>query len=113
MVTSLEDGVSINFDAGWHGASIPLEHIRRPSTNVNSSLPVSGPRAGHTPSLSNGAQIRAMGSILDLDVGSLGGDTFSQGEQVIQMVAISCYCHTYIWRCISLQQLSNLRFHVI
>lgn len=91
VVTSVEDGVSVNFDAGWHGASIPLAHIRRPSANRNSSLPVSGPRAGHAPSLSDGARIRAMGSILDLDVGSLGGDTFSQGEQVIHTVAISCY----------------------
>lgn len=81
LVTSTEDGVSVNFDVGWHGASIPLKDVRR----VGSSppLPTSG-RGAKTGAmnLTPGAKLRSTGSILDLDVGSLGGSTSSVGDQV-------------------------------
>lgn len=81
LVTSTEDGVSVNFDVGWHGASIPLKDVRR----VGSSppLPPSG-RGAKTGALHQtpGAKLRSTGSILDLDVGSLGGSTSSVGDQV-------------------------------
>lgn len=86
VVTSTEDGASINFDAGWHGASLPLKNVRRLNANANSSAtPVAegrGARRDIPPTLTSGAQLRSMGNILDLDVGSLGGDSFAVGEQV-------------------------------
>ena len=82
MVTSTEDGASINFDAGWHGASLPLKDVRRPVANANSSATPATTRRDVAPSLTSGAQLRSMGNILDLDVGSLGRDSFAVGDQV-------------------------------
>lgn len=92
MVTSTEDGASINFDAGWHGASLPLKDVRRPIADRNSSAtPAVDGRGAHrdtAPSLTSGAHLRSMGNILDLDVGSLGGDSFSVGDQVCVYVCV-------------------------
>lgn len=92
VVTCTEDGVSINFDAGWHGASIPLKDVRRANTNAGSSaMPAAsggGQRKDKPASLTAGAQLRSMGNILDLDVGSLGGDSFSVGDQVHALLAV-------------------------
>ena len=81
LVTSTEDGVSVNFDVGWHGASIPLKDVRR--VGRSPPLPASG-RGAKTGALhlTPGAKLRSTGCILDLDVGSLGGDTSSVGDQV-------------------------------
>ncbi|CAM9685458.1 unnamed protein product, partial [Ectocarpus sp. 13 AM-2016] len=76
VVTSTEDGVSVNFDKGWHGASIPLKDVRRPNVKPGRNS------NGKPPTLSAGARLRSTGCILDLDVGSLGGDTFAIGDQV-------------------------------
>lgn len=76
MVTSTDDGVSVNFDKGWHGASITLKDVRRPNVKPGRS------GDGKPPTLSAGARLRSTGCILDLDVGSLGGDTFAVGDQV-------------------------------
>ncbi|CAM9851108.1 unnamed protein product, partial [Laminaria digitata] len=66
---------------GWHGASIPLKDVRR--VGKSPPLPTSG-RGAKTGALhlTRGAQLRSTGCILDLDVGSLGGNTSSVGDQV-------------------------------
>lgn len=91
VVTSTEDGVSVNFDGGWHGASIPLRHVRRLGPSPGSGARLQGARA-KPPGLSAGAQLRSTGCILDLDVGSLGGDTFIVGDQVREKRVWLCVC---------------------
>lgn len=80
VVSSVEDGVSVNFDAGWHGASIPLMFVRREKTSAGPTL---GRGAKNmTAGLTTGERLRSTGCILELDVGSLGGDTSNIGDQV-------------------------------
>lgn len=73
--------MSVNFDAGWHGASIPLKHIRWTKGLGSSSSSGHGGEA-RILSPTPGARMRSTGCILDLDVGSLGGNTSNMGDQV-------------------------------
>lgn len=77
--------MSVNFDAGWHGASIPLKHVRRAGIPPSSPSP-SLRMTSRAPALTPGARLRSTGCILDLDVGSLGGDSASVGDQVCSVV---------------------------
>lgn len=82
-MSSVEDGVSVNFDAGWHGASIPHKFVR---TEKQAGGQTVGRGAKHKAAgLTKGERLRSTGSIIELDVGSLGGDSPNVGDQVWQV----------------------------
>lgn len=81
-MSSVDDGVSVNFDAGWHGASIPLMFVRKEKSSVG--LTLGRGAKNKAAGLTAGERLRSTGCILELDVGSLGGDTSNIGDQVWQ-----------------------------